>query len=293
MLHGAALHQPRNRRRQIGGRNIAAFLGEPRVSADIEEADRRLALEAAVDPSLRHHHLEAFDDVGDPGPSLLRVVHGQEGLLRKRGDPVGEVGVRDLLRAVARRHGGLDHLGVPPCTLLLGDPPGPVALDTEQSLDRGRPESLIELELDERHDRHLILAKPVIGRRLRHADRFADDHQQLERDPGPVGDLLERLGCEGGEPFVAGRVEEGERQGTALDAGGHTFEGDPGTLERVRHQRASHIARREPIRIRRGEDAEIHESNEIGGLDPGPLGRVLACVPGHVASLPGPRYLTR
>ena len=276
MLHGAALHQPRNRRRQIGGRNIAAFLGEPRVSADIEEADRRLALEAAVDPSLRHHHLEAFDDVGGPGASLLRVVHGQEGLLRKRCDPVGEVGVRDLLRTLARRHGGLDHLGVPPCTLLFGDPPRAVALDTEQTLDRGHPETFCQLEFDERHDRHLIVAKSVIGRWLRHADRFADDHQQLERDPSPVADLTERLGAERRESLVAGRVEEGERQGTARDTGGHTFERDPGILERLRHQHPPHVARRETIRIHRGKDAEIHESNEIGGLDSGALGGDLA-----------------
>jgi hypothetical protein len=35
-----------------------------------------------------------------------------------------------------------------------------------------------------------FLAESVIGRGLRHADRFVDDHQQLERDPG----ILERLG---------------------------------------------------------------------------------------------------
>ena len=276
VLHGAALHQPRNRRRQISGRIVAAFLGEPRVSADIEEADRRLALEAAVDPSLRHHHLEAFDDVGDPGASLLRVVHGQEGLLRKRGDPVGEVGVRDLLRALARHHGWLDHLGVPPGPFLFGDPRGAVALHTEETLDRGRPESFRELEFDERHDRHLIVAKSVIGRWLRHADRFADDHQQLQRDPGPVADLAKRLGAECSESLVTGSVEEGERQGTARDTGGHTFERDPDILERLRHQHPPHVARRETIRIHRGKDAEIHESNEIGGLDSDALGGDLA-----------------
>ena len=108
------------------------------------------------------------------------------------------------------RHGWLDHLGGPPGGLLFGDPAGAVALDTEQTLDGGRPKSLGDLELDERHDRHLILAKSIIGRRLRHADRFADDHQQLERDPGTVADLPERLGGEGGESLVAGRVQEGE-----------------------------------------------------------------------------------
>jgi hypothetical protein len=157
-----------------------------------------------------------------------------------------------------------------------GDPTGAVPLDTEQTLDGGRPESLGDLELDERHDRHLILAKSVIGRRLRHADRFADDRQQLERDPGPVADLPERLGGEGGESLVAGRVEEGERQGAALDGGGHTFERDLGILERLGHQHAAHVARREAIRLLGGKDAEIHQSNEVGRLDPDPLSGVLA-----------------
>ena len=155
---------------------------------------------------------------------------------------------------------------------MFGDPTGAVALDAEETLDRGGPESLGDLQLDERHDRHLVLAKPVIGRRLGHADRFADDHQQLERDPGPVADLLERLGGEGGEPLVAGRVEEVERQGTAPDGSAHTFERDPGILERSGHQHAAHVARREAIRLLGGQDAEIHQSNEVVRLDPGSLG---------------------
>jgi len=229
-----------------------------------------------MDPGLRHHHLEPFDDVGGPGAGLLRVIHGQDGLLRQRGDPVGEVGVRDLLRALARHHGWLDHLGVPPGPLLFSDPAGAVALHTDQTLDRGRPESFRDLEFDERHDRHLIVAKSVIGGWLRHADRFADDHQQVERDAGPLADLAERLGRECREPLVAGRVEERERQGIALDARGQTFERDPSILERLGHQHAPHVARRETIRFLGCKDAEVHQSNEIGRFDPYPLSGILA-----------------
>ena len=229
-----------------------------------------------MDPGLRQQHLEAFDDVAGPGARLLRVIHGQDGLLRKGSTPIGQVNVRDLLRAFARSHGRLDHLGVPPGGLLFGHPPGAIALDTEQTFDGGRPESLGDLELDERHDRHLVLAKSVIGRRLSHPDRFADDHQQLERDPGPVADLPERLGGEGGEPLEACRVEEGERQGAALDGSGHTFERDPGILERLGHQHAAQLARRETIRLLGGKDAEIHQPNEEVRLDPGSLSGVLA-----------------
>ena len=72
----------------------------------------------------------------------MGVVHGEDGLLGQRGDPVGEFGVADLLRALACGDGWLDHLGVPPGGLRLGDPAGAVALDAEQTLDGGRPESL-------------------------------------------------------------------------------------------------------------------------------------------------------
>ena len=183
--------------------------------------------------------------------------------------------------AFARGDGRLDHLGSPPGRLRFGDPAGAVALHTEQTLDRGRPEPLGDLELDERHDRHLVLAQSVVGRRLRHADRLADDRQELERDPGPIADLLERLGGEGGEPLVGGRVEEVERQGATPDGVAHTFERDAGVLERFGHQHAAHVARREALRLSGRQDAELHESIEVGRLDPGSLGSLHASVAGH------------
>ena len=183
--------------------------------------------------------------------------------------------------ALARGHGRLDHLGGPPGRLRFGDPTGAVALDAEQTLDGGRPEPFGDLELDERHDRHLVLAKSVIRRRLRHADRFADDRQQLERDPGPIADLLERLVGKRGEPLVAGRIEEVERQRTTPDGVAHTFERHPGILERLGHQHAAHVARREPLRLSGRKDAELHESIDVGRLDPGSLGSLHASVAGH------------
>ena len=84
VLQGVAPHQPRDRRGDVGGRVVAVFLGQPRVAADVEEADRREPFEAAVDPRRLHHHLERVDDVRRPGARLLRVVHGQDALLRER-----------------------------------------------------------------------------------------------------------------------------------------------------------------------------------------------------------------
>jgi hypothetical protein len=110
---------------------------------------------------------------------------------------------------------------------------------------------------------------------LLHADRLTDGRQQLERDAGAVADLPEGLGREGGKPLVARRIEERERQGVAPEGIGHTLERNPGTLERSGHQHAAHVARREAVRVLGRQDAEIHPSNEVGGVDPRSLGGVL------------------
>jgi hypothetical protein len=111
---------------------------------------------------------------------------------------------------------------------------------------------------------------------LRHADRFADDHQEFERDPGPLADLSERLVGEGGEPLEAGRIDEVERQGAVLDRSDHIVERDPRALERSGHLHAAYIALREAIGSSGRQDAEIHKANEVGTLNPGSLSDVLA-----------------
>jgi len=135
-----------------------------------------------------------------------------------------------------------------------------------------------ELELDEPDDRHLVLAKSIVRRRLRHADRFADDREQLEGDLGPIAHLLERLGGEAGNPFEARCVEEVERQGSALDRSRHVRERDPGILERLRHQQAAHIAGRQTILVSGNDDAQIDQSIDVLGLDPRSLGRSISWI---------------
>ena len=182
----------------------------------------------------------------------------------------------DVIRTLARGQSGLDHLGVPPGAFLLGHPPDAVALDAEQPLDARRTEALGDLQLDERHDRDLVLSQPIVGRGGCHADRLPDDHQQLERDAGPLADLPECLVGQGGEPFVGGGVEEGERERAASDGGRDRFERDPGILERPTYQYPAHVTAREAIRLLGGEDAELDQPVEIGRLDPDPLGGFLA-----------------
>ena len=60
------------------------------------------------------------------------------------------------------------------------------------------------------------------------------------------------------------------------------IERDPGTLERRCHHHATHVTRRETIRILGSKDAEIHESNEIGALDPDPFGISLLAAGGSL-----------
>ena len=76
---------------------------------------------------------------------------------------------------------------------------------------------------------------------------------------------------EAGEPVVAGGIEERERQGAVPDGGGHVVERDAGILERSCHQHTAHIARREAVGLLGNQDAERHQSDDVGRLDPGSL----------------------
>jgi hypothetical protein len=137
---------------------------------------------------------------------------------------------------------GFDHLGEPPRRLLLGDPPDAVAVDAEQALDRRRAEPLLDLQPEERHDRLLVLAQPVVGIGCRQPDRLADRRQQLEGHAGPLAHLPERLGAEGREPLVGGRVQERQRDGPAPDPLGEPLERDPGVLQGRDEARTPEVA---------------------------------------------------
>ena len=221
-----------------------------------------------------------------PGARLLRVVHREHGLLGQRGDPVGELDVRDRSEPFPAAIAGSITSEVHQAASCSAIRRVLVALDPEQSLDGDGPEPLGQLKLEERHDRHLVLAKAILGRRLGHADGLADDEQQLERDPGPVADLLERLVRQGGEPLVARRVEEVEREarrsGSPRPA---RREGSPASSsDRTISARRTSPGDK-PIRPSGREDPEVDQSIEIAGLDPGSLGGLNACVLGHCASL--------
>ena len=71
-----------------------------------------------------------------------------------------------------------------------------------------------------------------------------------------------------GEPLVAGRVEELERQGAAPEGGGHAVERDPGILEGLAHDRAPNVTRREAIGLLGDDDAEFDQPVEERGAIP-------------------------
>ena len=86
MLHGAALHESRDRAGEVRRRVVAPLLRQPRVPGDVKEADGRRSLEPAVEP--RGGHTESsklsMRHAACPDARLVGVVHREDGLLRER-----------------------------------------------------------------------------------------------------------------------------------------------------------------------------------------------------------------
>ena len=201
-------------------------------------------------PALRHHHLEPVDDVGGPVARLMRVVHREErvdpssGAIRsvRSGFPTAS----GPLPAADRR---LDHLGVPPRGLLLGDPAGAVALDAEErSIAAGRNPSAscssmngtIAISSSRSRSSGEGCAMPIASRTtIRSSSGIA----------GPVARLPERLVGEGREPLVGGRVEEVEREGPALDGRRPPPRAGSPRPRATGHPHAAHVAWREAVRL--------------------------------------------
>lgn len=90
------------------------------------------------------------------------MVQPEDGLLGEWCAASREFGVGPVPEALARHEGGLDHLGVPPGTLCLGDPPGGLPVDAEQLLARAQTEVAGDVQLQQGNDRHLVLAQQVV-----------------------------------------------------------------------------------------------------------------------------------
>ena len=123
IFHGHDLHRllADATARERGATVFAYHVHDPERYGVVEFDAAGRALEPAVEAGGREHELDRLDEVRGPGAGLLGVVHGEQRLLAADRRLIREGGVADLLPALARGQGGLDHLRPPPGTLLLGD----------------------------------------------------------------------------------------------------------------------------------------------------------------------------
>ena len=148
--------------------------------------------------------------------SLLSVVDGEQRPVTGRrhrgrelqGDPV------QLLRALSGLQDGHDHLAPPPVRLGLGDPAHALAEDPERPPDDRRAESVLVLELDERHHIHLVLTHPIARLGGHISQRLTDDREQIDGHPGARTQFLEGGVGQGGPAVVGVRVHEVRGQGS-------------------------------------------------------------------------------
>ena len=116
-----ALHEPGQLACHLCSCGISALLGEARVAGDVEEAHRGWVLEAAVQPGAGQLALNTADDVRRPGVCLLGMEGGEQRPLAERGHFIIVRIIGGLAGAHSLRHQRLEHLGVPPIRLGLGD----------------------------------------------------------------------------------------------------------------------------------------------------------------------------
>ena len=154
-----SLDESRDPGGEIGRLLVAAFLGQPAVARDVEEADRRRTLERRVQTGPDQDALEPFEDVAHPGVGLLameerehRVVGDGSCVCRESLGPRPDLGGRD-----AGSEQRLEDLGPPPVRLGLGHASHAVAGHTQAPFDRGRLDPGREEGLEIRDDPHLVL----------------------------------------------------------------------------------------------------------------------------------------
>ncbi len=198
--------------------------------------------------------------------------------------------VRESVRPLGRRRAGFghveadldqwaEHVRPPPRALDVGDPAKAIAIPAQRLLDDRRSDATFDLRLQHREDLHLEFTDAIRRLRPSTATRFADRQDDLERDPGPCGDVFEGLVGERTETVVAGLLHELEVDRTIAERLADPLETDPARLERADDGDTPDIRGPEtrPVVGDRSKDPERAETIDISLIHAGTLGELGPC----------------
>ncbi len=277
MAHRPALHQPSQRRSQVGCRLITMFLGQPGVASDVEETDRRWSLEPAVDSGFAITSRRPRSSRG-PGPRLLRG-YSQDGLLASgvlRAANSALAISSALWPAMSAGSTTWEFHHAPSASAICGCSPRRRGAGARWS----STEAAGDLQLEEGHERHLVFAQQVVRRRSGRPDRLPDARQQLEGDAGASTGRRNVSPASVANRLYAGvsrKSSDRERSAALLPRG-------RGGSRRPRATSPSGLCARQRAkvtRLSRNDDAEIDQTVDIVRLHPGAHSRVLAWIRRH------------
>ena len=130
-----------------------------------------------------------------------------------------------------------------------------------------------DLELEEGHDRPLAFANAVFGRWRDAAGGLADGDEQVQGEPGPRAQLLERFAGQRGEAVVGGVVHERKRELTASQRVRQEVDRDAGSHGALDDAHAPYVSFTEMSRRVRLEDPQLDQFAQLIRADAGPFRR--------------------
>jgi hypothetical protein len=202
----------------VSGDLVAAFLGEPGVAGQVDEADGGRPRHPLLEPRGLERLLDVVDGVLGPDVLAMAPVDLEDGPLQQPDGPVPEpAAALDQLALVeaGRPEAALD-VGLVELRLGLGDPAQAVGVHGQEAQGRvvvrpGAPEQLGDVEHGD-----VVLARAGAGLRRREAERLVQGPQERQRHIPVVRELP--VGTV--QPFRPGHhrpVEEAKRQRPPLD----------------------------------------------------------------------------
>ena len=129
-----------------------------------------------------------------------------------------------------------------------------------------------------------LFSDQVVGARRGRAGGFADEHQQLDRRAGPLGEPRERDVAERRESLEDGVIEEVERDLAAAHDGAEAVREDASRREALDQPDLPDVACREATLVVGHDDPRVDQPAKFIGTDAGPTSSL-----GELISLHGPR----